>query len=108
MPLACLTATIDDGLDLGCTYIDAFIGDPFHDTAIQDVPFARQVAGFVKRYPRHYAVADIQYRKVEDLDTGEVLSYAKWKVENAEEDLFPQLLGVYFTITTVEFLFQLI
>ncbi|KND93214.1 hypothetical protein TOPH_02006 [Tolypocladium ophioglossoides CBS 100239] len=91
MPFTCEAARFEDGLALANAYISAFYGDPFHDTLIRDVPFDRQVAGVIKRFPRNFVKPTSHYRKVVDTDTSAVVSYARWGLENTDENtMFPQ------------------
>lgn len=86
MTLEYAPARFEDGPALANAYISAFFGDPFHDTLIQDVPFDRQVAGVISRWPRNYAKPKNHHNKVTGIETGEVISYAKWGLENVEEN----------------------
>ncbi|POR35571.1 Uncharacterized protein TPAR_04246 [Tolypocladium paradoxum] len=85
MPFTCEAARFEDGPALANAYISAFYGDPFHDTLIQDVPFDRQVAGVIKRFPHNFVRPTVHYRKVVDTDTGAVVSYAKWGLDNTDD-----------------------
>ncbi|ODA77608.1 hypothetical protein RJ55_07237 [Drechmeria coniospora] len=84
MPFACSAARLEDGPGLANAYISAFYGDAFHDTLVRGVPFDRQVAGVVCRFPRNFVNPAIHYRKVVDTGSGKIVSYAKWGLGNVD------------------------
>lgn len=68
----------EDGDAIAKICISAFFDDPFQKTLYPGMPFDKQVAGVVSRWPRNYGDVCDHYKKVTETDSGETVSYSKW------------------------------
>jgi hypothetical protein len=71
-----------DGDEMAHVYISAFWNDPFHQSLFPDMPFEKQVAGVISRWPRNFGDLSALYKKVVDTETGDIVSYSKWTFAN--------------------------
>ncbi|KAH6718100.1 hypothetical protein BKA61DRAFT_572169 [Leptodontidium sp. MPI-SDFR-AT-0119] len=78
MPLIIQDVTFVDGEAIANIYICAFFDDPFQRTLFPDMPFDKQVAGVISRWPNNYGDISAFYKKVVDTDSGEIVGYSKW------------------------------
>ena len=78
MPLILQDVKFGDGRAIANIYISAFFDDPFQRTLSPDMPFEKQVAGVISRWPNNYGDISAYYKKVVDTDSGEIVGYSKW------------------------------
>lgn len=107
MPLQLQEADFKDGKAIANVYISAFFDDPFLKSLYPGMPFEKQVAGVISRWPNNYGDISAHHKIVVDIDSGEVVSYSKWSFAftNAGGALrkptgpnFPYPLDPYLTI----------
>ena len=78
MPLQFQDADFNDGKAISKVYISAFFDDPFQKSLYPGMPFEKQIAGAISRWPNNYGDISAHYKIVIDTDSGEVVSYSKW------------------------------
>ncbi|KAH9218108.1 hypothetical protein DL95DRAFT_361076 [Leptodontidium sp. 2 PMI_412] len=78
MPLILQDVTFADGEAIANIYISAFFDDPFQRALFPDMPFDKQVAGVISRWPNNHGDISAFYKKVVDTDSGEIVGYSKW------------------------------
>jgi len=78
MPLLLQNVNFGDGEAIANIYISAFFDDPFQRTLFPDMPFEKQVAGVISRWPNNYIDISACYKKVVDTESGEIVGYSKW------------------------------
>jgi hypothetical protein len=71
-------ADFKDGKAIANVSISAFFDDPFQKSLYPGMPFEKQVAGVMSRWPNNYGDISAHYKIVVDTDSGEVVSYSKW------------------------------
>ena len=84
MPFELQEVSFADGEQIAYVYISAFFDDPFMKTLYPGVPFEKQVAGAMSRWPTNYGDISSHYKKVIDTVTGNIVGYSKWSFANTD------------------------
>ncbi|KAI0146926.1 hypothetical protein GGR57DRAFT_279270 [Xylariaceae sp. FL1272] len=84
-----------DGSAIQQVYISAFHEDTFNMTLFPGMSYDRLLAGAISRWPRAYGEFGGHYKKVVDTETGDVVSYSKWRFTNSDAvGVLPQQSGL--------------
>ena len=84
MPFELQDVDFADGPAIQRVYISAFHDDEFNKTLFPGMSFETLITGSTARWPRNYGALGAHYKKVVDTDTGDIVSYSKWKFENTQ------------------------
>lgn len=86
MPLELRDVDFADGPAIKLTYVGAFYEDEYNKTMFPNVSYDRLLAGALSRWPQEYGTPDICFKKVVDTDTGEIVGFSKWRLQNIQPD----------------------
>ncbi|GFP57876.1 hypothetical protein TASIC1_0009021300 [Trichoderma asperellum] len=83
MPLQLEDMAFKDGAAYAHTYVTSFQNDAYSRASYADQTFDQRVAGVIRRWPKNYGQTLVTYKKVVDMDTGELVSWVKIGAEAA-------------------------
>ncbi|KAH8123643.1 hypothetical protein LI328DRAFT_168173 [Trichoderma asperelloides] len=86
MPLQLEDMAFKDGAAYAHTYVTSFQNNAYSRASYADQTFDQRVAGVIRRWPKNYGQTLVAYKKVVDMDTGELVSWVKIGFENTNID----------------------
>lgn len=82
MPLQLCDVEFSDGPAIAEVSMNAFYNDPMQKALFPGMTKAHRIEGLNQRWPQNYGSLNKHYKKVIDVDSGQVVSYSCWRFVN--------------------------